>query len=156
MTENKPYQGFVLDPRLSEMSVTPGAWTPPRETASGIKIPNRGEPEMENQKEAGLSPQEGAASKKSSSSYPWREAKPAQSEGKSEISVEEELAKKRARTRSFLPPSQERSLGNMKSEKPMNRRVLEREERVRTGEGVRPAGLAEGGRFIFPQKEVTG
>ena len=41
MTEHTPYKGFVLDPRLSEMSVQPDGWTPPRETSQGIKIPNR-------------------------------------------------------------------------------------------------------------------
>lgn len=154
MTENKPYQGFVLDPRLSEMSVTPGGWTPPRETASGIKIPKRGAPGQRDG--TARSPQAGAESKKDSSSYPWREVKPPQSGKKADVSVAEELAKKRARTRSFLPQSQEVASGNMNSGKPVNRRVVEREERVRTDEGVRPAGLAEGGRFISPQKEVVG
>jgi hypothetical protein len=69
--------------------------------------------------------------------------------------VEQELAQKRARTRAFLP---DRKTGPETQTAPFGaaERVLETNERVRPNEGVRPAGLADGGHFIPPRKELVG
>jgi hypothetical protein len=155
MTEHSPYKGFVLDPRLSEMAVKPGGWTPPRETSQGIKIPNRNGHRTAVAQERPTLNGAGAPTDAQGGTYPWREVPQTPIGGASGLTVEQELAQKRARTRAFLP---DRKTGPETQTAPFGaaERVLETNERVRPNEGVRPAGLADGGHFIPPRKELVG
>ena len=71
------------------------------------------------------------------------------------MSVEEELARKRARTRAFLPKT-ETGTTQRSVEQRAKRETDSVHERVRPNERVRPAGLADGGHVIPPRKEVVG
>ena len=136
------------------MSVKPGGWVSPKETSQGFKIPTRNKRVVAGENHS-TSPIGGNAPQSQGAKYPWREAPQAPLGRTAGLSVEEELAQKRARTRAFLPAN-ETSAERRVAQKGATSKVHETNERVRPNEGVRPAGLADGGHFIPPRKELVG